>query len=88
MPIVIFYIELKKIMSNKNTLPEILSDTEFQNLTKFRLLNEKAIRDYKIRKRYNQLRKSYAGKKAYELISLEYPELKADTIRKIIYSKN
>lgn len=75
-------------MSNKNTLPEILSDTEFANLTKFRLLNEKAIRDYKIRMRYKQLRKSYSRSKSYELISLEYPELKADSIRKIIYSKN
>lgn len=75
-------------MSNKNTLPEILTDTEFANLTKFRLLNEKAIRDYRIRMKYNLLRKSYSRSKSYELISLEYPELKADTIRKIIYSKN
>ena len=72
----------------KNLIPEILTDTEFANLTKFRLLNEKAIRDYRIRMKYNQLRKSYSRSKSYELISLEYPELKADTIRKIIYSKN
>lgn len=77
-------------MSNKNenTLPEILTDAEFANLTKFRLLNEKAIRDYRIKEKYQELKKSYSSNKSFELISLKYPELKTDTIRKIIYSKN
>lgn len=74
--------------NNKNTLPEILTDSEFNNLMKFRLLNKTAIRDYKIRKKYQELRKEYSRQESYQMISLEYPMLSPDSIRKIIYKQN
>jgi MOSC domain-containing protein YiiM len=50
------------------------------------LIDEKAVRDYQIRKKFKQLRsgKLSAGD-AIDAIRAEYPYLQFDTIRKIVY---
>ena len=69
-----------------NPLSELISDDIFELLDSHSLIDEKAVRDYQIRKKFKQLRsgKVSAGD-AIDAIRQEYPYLQFDTIRKIVY---
>ena len=70
----------------ENPLSELISDDIFELLDSHGLIDEKAVRDYQIRKKFKQLRsgKVSAGD-AIDAIREEYPYLQFDTIRKIVY---
>ncbi|MBK7228321.1 MAG: hypothetical protein IPH97_05545 [Ignavibacteriales bacterium] len=69
-----------------NPLSELISDDIFDLLDTHGLIDDKAVRDYQIRKKFKQLRsgKLSAGD-AIDAIREEYPYLQFDTIRKIVY---
>mgnify|MGYP003396376555 CR=1 FL=1 len=69
-----------------NPLSELSSDDISGVVDTHGLSEEKAVRDYQIRKKFKQLRsgKLSAGD-AIDAIRAEYPYLQFDTIRKIVY---
>lgn len=71
-----------------NPIPEILKDSEWEELDRRNLLSHIEIRDYQIRKFYESIKKTFDKKRdAVEYVSGFYPGLNPETIRKIIYSK-
>lgn len=69
-----------------NPLSDLISDEVYATLNEHGLIDEKAVRDYIIRKRFKDLRagKLSAGD-AIDALRGEYPYLQFDTIRKIVY---
>lgn len=69
-----------------NPISELISDDIYELLHSHGLIDEKAVRDYQIRKKFKSLRatKVSAGE-AIDTIREEYPYLQFDTIRKIVY---
>ncbi|NUN09165.1 MAG: hypothetical protein HUU54_08320 [Ignavibacteriaceae bacterium] len=69
-----------------NPIAELISDDIYELLHSHGLIDEKAVRDYQIRKKFKSLRatKVSAGE-AIDTIREEYPYLQFDTIRKIVY---
>ena len=76
-----------EVVMMHNPLKSHLSDELFQFLIKHNLLREKGVRDYKIRQRYNRLKKDHPTFLIIEMLQQEYPYLQHETIRKIIYQK-
>ena len=71
-----------------NPLAELISDDVFELLDSRGLINRKSVRDYEIRKRFDNLRKDELSTgDAIEIIQADYPYLQFDSIRKIIYNK-
>ena len=68
-----------------NPLKELISDEIFELLRSHALLDEKAIRDYQIRKMFKEMRKELSAGDAIDKIRDLYPYLQFDTIRKIVY---
>jgi hypothetical protein len=76
--------EIKAKMDNP--LSDIISDDIFDLLDSQGLIDEKAVRDYQIRKKFKNLRASkISAGDAIDAIREEYPYLQFDTIRKIVY---
>jgi len=70
----------------ENPLSDLISDDIYQLLTDHGLIDEKSVRDYKIRKKFRTLRTSkISAGDAIDAIREEYPYLQFDTIRKIVY---
>ena len=70
-----------------NPIHQILSDELYNTLVELNLLNHKVLRDFQIKRSYQQLRDDgMRSADAIEAILEEYPYLQFDTIRKIIYS--
>lgn len=70
----------------KNPLSDLISDETYNLLRNRGLINEKSIRDYIIRKKFNTLRESNLKVvDAIEKLREEYPYLQFDTLRKIVY---
>lgn len=70
-----------------NPLADLISDDIFQLLDSRGLINEKSVRDYKIRQKFYKLRKKkLSAGKAILIIREDYPYLQPDTIRKIVYN--
>ena len=69
-----------------NPLSDLISDEIYDLFDSHGLIDEKAVRDYQIRKRFKLLRatKVSAGD-AIDTIREDYPYLQFDTIRKIVY---
>ena len=68
-----------------NPLRELIDDETYNNLKKYKLLDEKAIRDYKIRQMYKDMRREMSAGEAIDKIQEMFPYLQFDTIRKIVY---
>jgi hypothetical protein len=70
----------------ENRLSDLISDDIYELLDYHGLIDEKAVRDYQIRKKFKQLRanKISAGD-AIDTIREDYQYLQFDTIRKIVY---
>ncbi len=78
---------MKEIIAKiDNPLSDLISDEIYDLLDTHGLIDEKAVRDYQIRKKFKQLRagKVSAGD-AIDTIREDYPYLQFDTIRKIVY---
>lgn len=70
----------------ENPLSELISDDVYELLMVHHLIDEKAVRDYQIRKKFKSLRASkISAGDAIDVIREEYPYLQFDTIRKIVY---
>jgi hypothetical protein len=71
---------------DNNPLSDIINDEVYELLNSRGLLNEKSLRDYKIRRMFKLMRENnVASTEAIETIRNEYPYLQFDTIRKIVY---
>jgi len=78
---------MKEVIAKiENPLSDLISDDIYELLDSHRLIDEKAVRDYRIRKKFKQLRatKISAGD-AIDTIREDYQYLQFDTIRKIVY---
>lgn len=72
-----------------NPLSDLISDEVWNLLNSYSLIDEKAVRDYQIRKEFKKLRASkVSAGDAIDSIREEYPYLQFDTIRKIVYQIN
>lgn len=70
-----------------NPICQIVSDDLFYTLQKLNLLNHKVIRDFQIKRAYQDYRdQGHRSADAIDMILNEYPYLQFDTVRKIIYS--
>ena len=70
-----------------NPIHQIVSDEIYSTLVELNLINQKVIRDFQIKRRYQQLRnEGLRSADAIESILEEYAYLQFDTVRKIIYS--
>jgi len=77
-----------KEIKNKvdNPMSELISDDIYELLNFHGLINEKAIRDFQIRRKFRQLRyTNVSAGTAIDMIRENYPYLQFDTIRKIVY---
>ena len=71
-----------------NQIAELISDDIFELLDSRGLINRKSVRDYEIRKRFDNLRQNeLSAGDAIEIIQEDYPYLQFDSIRKIIYNR-
>lgn len=70
----------------ENPLSDIVSDDVYKTLIENSLLDYKAVRDYQIKRRFKDLRNYMSVGDAIEKIQDEYPYLRFDTIRKIVYN--
>ena len=78
---------MKEVIAKiENPLSDLISDDIYDLLDSNGVIDEKAVRDYQIRKRFKQLRatKISAGD-AIDTIRQDYQYLQFDTIRKIVY---
>ncbi len=72
--------------NDKNPLSDLIPDDIYEKLNSRGFINEKSVRDYLIRKKFEALKsQKIQASKAIELIREDYPYLQFDTIRKIIY---
>jgi hypothetical protein len=78
---------MKEVIAKiENPLSDLISDDIFELLDSHGLIDEKAVRDYQIRKKFKQLRASkISAGDAIDTIREDYPYLQFDTIRKIVY---
>ena len=78
---------MKEVIAKiENPLSDLISDEIYELLDSNGLIDQKAVRDYQIRKKFKQLRASKinAGD-AIDTIRETYQYLQFDTIRKIVY---
>jgi len=74
---------------SENKIPELLTDEQFELLNRNGLLSNIRIRDYKLTKRFNQLKKNgIKSEDCFRILSKEYPKINQGSIRKIIYEYN
>lgn len=71
----------------KNPLSDLISDDIYEILESRGLINERSVRDYRIRKKFKLLRaqKIRTGD-AIDALREDYPYLQFDTIRKIVHN--
>lgn len=70
-----------------NPIADLISDEIFELLHSRGLINERAVRDYQIRKKFKSLRaQKYRTGDAIDTLREEYPYLQFDTIRKIVHN--
>lgn len=71
---------------SENPLEGLVSEDVYQRLVEHNLLNEKGVRDFRIREAFRQMRhRDTPAYEAIEALREEYPYLQFDTIRKIVY---
>lgn len=72
--------------SEYNPLREIVSADVYAALAEHNLLNEKGVRDYRIRQEFRALRdEDVSASEALERLCDRYAYLQFDTLRKIVY---
>ena len=75
------------VSRKRNPIAEFLPDALYDLLRNYDLINEKALRDFLIRRDYRKVRKELhlCRADAIDYVQQLYPYLQGDTIRKIIY---
>lgn len=73
---------------NENPISELIDDELYKQLKRMGFLNERAIRDYYIRKKFNRLRGQQKPGRIIEKLREEFPYLSIESVRKIAYSNN
>ena len=69
-----------------NPLNDLISDEIYELLSNHGLIDEKSLRDYRIRKKFKYLRSAKINASdAIDDIREDYPYLQFETIRKIVY---
>ena len=78
---------MKEVIAKiENPLSDLISDDIYELLDSHGVIDEKAVRDYQIRKKFKQLRASkISAGDAIDTIRQDYQYLQFDTIRKIVY---
>jgi hypothetical protein len=78
---------MKEVIAKiENPLSDLISDDIYELLDSHGVIDEKAVRDYQIRKKFKQLRASkISAGDAIDTIRENYQYLQFDTIRKIVY---
>ena len=78
---------MKEVIAKiENPISDLISDEIYELLDSNGLIDQKAVRDYQIRKKFKQLRASkISAGDAIDTIREDYPYLQFDTIRKIVY---
>ena len=71
-----------------NPISEFISDDIYFDLASKGFLNERAVRDFYLKKKFNALRHQYAPQEIFSILQQEFPYICTDTIRKIIYTRN
>ncbi|PLX32859.1 MAG: hypothetical protein C0600_01450 [Ignavibacteria bacterium] len=74
-----------ELITGENPLQDLIDDDVYFELNKHNLFSEKAIRDYKIRRMFRNMRKEMSAGDAIDKIRELYPYLQFDTVRKIVY---
>ena len=69
----------------ENPLRDILDDDTYAYLERNKLFSEKALRDYRIRLLFRDMRNQMSAGDAIDKIREMYPYLQFDTVRKIVY---
>lgn len=78
--------QVRQDQETQNPLAELISDDLYELLDSNSLLSDKGIRDFRLRKKFRDLREeNIPAYDAIELLREEYPYLQFDTIRKIVY---
>lgn len=81
--------QVRQDQETQNPLAELISDDLYELLDSNSLLSDKGIRDFRLRKKFRDLREeNIPAYDAIELLREEYPYLQFDTIRKIVYKLN
>jgi len=80
---------MKKVRAKiKNLLSDLISDDVYELLISHGFINEKLIRDYRIRTRFWQLRAAnISAADAVSVLEKEYKSLNKETFKKIVYWK-
>jgi len=71
-----------------NPISEYISDDLYFDLMEKGFLNERAIRDFYLKKQFSSLRRHHTPQQIFSLLHKEFPYICEDTIRKIIYTRN
>jgi hypothetical protein len=71
-----------------NPISEFISDKLYFDLMAKGFLNERAIRDFYLKKQFNEMRTRHTPQQIFSLLHEEFPYICEDTIRKIIYTRN
>ena len=71
-----------------NPLKDYLDDEKFKLLWEKGFLNERAIRDFYIRKKFGVLKEELKPKQIIDMLQREFSYLSTETIRKIVYSRD
>lgn len=70
-----------------NPIPEFIPDKLYFVLKSMGFLNERSIRDYYLKKKFNNLRSRYSRREIFVILQKEFPYICEDTIRKIVYTR-
>lgn len=77
--------QIKK--TNENPLSDLISDDIYYLLDDNGLIDQRGVRNFHIRQRYQDLReRETCSFDAIDEIQMEYPNLQFDTIKKIVYA--
>ena len=68
-----------------NPLAEFIDDNTYGLLQQHKLVDQKSLRDYQIRKSYREMREQMSAGDAIDKLQQMHPYLQFDTIRKIVY---
>ena len=70
-----------------NPLSEIITNKQYEKLSKLELISKTAERNYLIRKKYKKIKPKLRTEAAIYVIMKDYEYLTFDTVRKLVYNK-
>ena len=70
----------------QNPLSDLISDEIYELLAEFGMIRQRSVRNYLIKKRFLELKdQNMTASQAIGFLRNEYPALRYDSIRKIVY---